>query len=110
MLRHAAALLLGALVALASVAVHRSAFPLGLLLAVVTTYAVPWWLLRSTRPRTAATYVAGWLVVFGFVVTGRPEGDYAIAQDVKGLTLMLAGLGLVVVGVVSLTRTRPSGT
>jgi len=48
-------------------------------------------------------------VVFGFVVTGRPEGDYAIAQDVKGLTLMLAGLGLVVVGVVSLTRTRPSG-
>jgi hypothetical protein len=108
--RHAAALLLGALVALASVAVHRSAFPLGLLLAVVTTYAVPWWLLRSSRPRTAATYVVGWLVVFGFVVTGRPEGDYAIAQDVKGLTLMLAGLGLVVVGVVSLTRTRPSGT
>ena len=109
MLRHAAALLLGALVALASVAVHRSAFPLGLLLAVVTTYAVPWWLLRSTRPRTAATYVAGWLVVFGFVVTGRPEGDYAVAQDAQGLTLMLAGLGLVVVGVVSLTRTRPSG-
>ena len=109
MLRHAAALLLGALVALASVAVHRSAFPLGLLLAVVTMYAVPWWLLRSTRPRTAATYVAGWLVVFGFVVTGRPEGDYAVAQDAQGLTLMLAGLGLVVVGVVSLTRTRPSG-
>jgi Family of unknown function (DUF6113) len=108
-LRHAAALLLGALVALASVAVHRSAFPFGLLLAVVTTYAVPWWLLRSTRPRTAASYVAGWLVLFAGVVTGRPEGDFVMAQDVKGLTLMLAGLGLVVVGVVSLTRTRPSG-
>ena len=61
MLRHGAALLLGALVALASVAVHRSAFPFGLLLAVVTTYAVPWWLLRSTRPRTAPSFVAGWL-------------------------------------------------
>ena len=110
MLRHAAALLLGALVALASVAVHRSAFPLGLLLAVVTTYAVPWWLLRSTRPRTAATYVAGWLVVFGFVVTGRPEGDYAIAQDVKGLTLTLAGFGLVAIGAAGLPGRRRSGT
>jgi hypothetical protein len=110
LLRHAAALILGALVSLASVAVHRSVFPLGLLLAVVTSYAVPWWLLRSSHPRTAASYVAGWLVLFGFVVKGRPEGDFAIAQDVRGLTLMLAGLGLVVVGLVSLTGRRPSGT
>ena len=109
LLRHAATLLLGATVSLASVAVHRSLFPLGLLLAVFTTYAVPWWLLRSSYPRTAASYVVGWLVVFALVVRGRPEGDFAIAEDVKGLALMAAGLGLVVVGLVSLTGRRPSG-
>jgi hypothetical protein len=108
LLRHLAALLLGVLVSIASVAVHRSAFPLGLLLSVATTYAVPWWLLGSKHPRTAATYVAGWLLVFGVVIAGRPEGDFVLAQDVKGLGLMVAGIGLVVVAAVSLTRRRPS--
>ena len=100
---------MGVAVALASVAVHRSAFPLGLVLAVATTYAVPWWLLRTRWPRTATSYAVGWLVLFGLVVVGRPEGDFAIAQDSRGLALMAAGLGLVVVGTVGLTRTsRPA--
>ncbi len=72
-------MLLGALVALAAVWVHRSLFPLGLVLAVATTWAVPWRLLLSRWPRTAASYVAGWLALFGLVVAGRPECDYALA-------------------------------
>ena len=109
-LRHVAALLVGALVALAAVAVHRSAFPLGLLLGVVTSYAVAWWLLRSSVPRTASSYALGWLAVFAVVVTGRPEGDFALAQDLRGLSLMVAGFGIVVVAVVGFTGGRGSST
>ena len=108
-LRHAGSLLLGALVALAAVGVHRSLFPLGVLLAVATTWAVPWWQLRSRWPRTAASYCLGWLGMFAVVVAGRPEGDYAVAGDLAGYALMAAGFGLVV-GVVALagfSRRRP---
>jgi hypothetical protein len=103
-LRHAAALLLGAAVALASVVVHRSDFPWGLLVALAATFAVPWRLLQSRWPRTASTYVVGWLALFGFVVAGRPEGDYAIGGDLEGYTLMGAGLVLVLVAVVGFTK------
>jgi hypothetical protein len=110
LLRHVAALLVGGLVAVAAVAVHRSAFPLGLLLSIVTSYAVPWWLLRGRTPRTASAYALGWLAVFAVVVAGRPEGDFALAQDLRGLSLMVASLGLVVVAVVGLTGGRRSST
>jgi hypothetical protein len=110
LLRHAAALLLGLLVSLASVVVHRSAFPLGLVLALVTTYSLAWWLLRSAHPRTATTYVAGWLAAFALVLRGRPEGDFALAQDLEGVLLMVAGLGLVAIGAAGLHGRRRSGT
>ena len=35
-------------------------------------------------PRTASSYALGWLAVFAVVVTGRPEGDFALAQDLRG--------------------------
>ncbi len=109
-LRHVAALLVGAAVALASLAAHRSLFPLGLLVALASTYAVPWWLLRSSAPRTAASYAVGWLVVLGVVVAGRPEGDFAIAQDLKGILLLVVGLGLVAVALAGITGGRGSST
>jgi hypothetical protein len=109
LLRHLACFLVGAAVALAAVLVHRSVFPLGLLLAVATTFAVPWWLLGSARPRTAASYVVGWLVVLALVVAGRPEGDYALSSDVEGYAMLGAGLLLVVVGVVSIAGRRRPG-
>jgi hypothetical protein len=110
LLRHLACLLVGAAVGLAAVLVHRSAFPFGLLLAVATSFAVPWWLLGSAKPRTAASYVVGWLVVLALVVAGRPEGDYALAGDVEGYTMLGAGFLLVVVGIVSLAGSRRSET
>jgi len=97
---------LGSLVALAALVVHRSALPWGLLLALVTTFAVPWWLLRSSAPRTAGSYVVGWLALLGLAVTGRPEGDFVVAADAPGYALLVAGLVLVLVGVVSFPRTR----
>jgi hypothetical protein len=109
-LRHLGALLTGAAVALASLVAHRSLLPLGLLVALATTYAVPWWLLRSRHPRTAASYVVGWLVVLGVVVVGRPEGDYLLGSDLEGYALLLGGLGLIVVAIVSVTGRRSSDT
>jgi hypothetical protein len=110
---HVGCLLLGAVVGLAAVAVHREAPPWGLLLAMATTFAVPARLLASPRVairRTGASYVAGWLVVGAVVLPGRPEGDYALASDLEGFVLLGAGFLLVVVGVVSVTggrRRRP---
>ena len=108
--RHAVCFLLGLSVALCAVAVHRSVFPLGLLLALSATFAVSWWLLRSTRPHTVASYVAGWVVLFGVTVSGRPEGDFALAGDVRGHSLMAACFVLVAVGVVSFAGRRGRST
>ena len=100
--------MLGVLVALGAVVSHRSLFPLGLVLAVATSWAVPWRLLLSRWPRTAASYVAGWLALFAVVIAGRPEGDYAVAGDVAGYSLMGAGFVLVVVGIVALAGSSRS--
>jgi len=97
-LRHVGALLLGAAVALASVAEHRSAtvgVPWGLVLACASSVLTAWWLRRSALPRTGASYGVGWLALFTVVVLARPEGDYALAADVDGYAML--GLGLVVV-------------
>ena len=108
--RHVAAFLVGAVVALASLAAHRSLFPLWLLVALASTYAVPWWLLRSRHPRTAASYAVGWLAVLAVAVTGRPEGDYLLGSDLDGYALLVGSLGLVVVGIVSFAGGRTSST
>ena len=105
LLRHVGAFVLGVAVAIAAVVVHRWLFPVGLLLAVVTTYAVPLRLLASRWPRLASSYSLGWLALFALVMAGRPEGDYAIAGDVQGYTVMAAGLGLVLVAIVGFTKT-----
>lgn len=110
LLRHVACVLLGVLVALAAVGVHRSLFPVGLLLAVAATWAVPWWQRGSSWPRTAASYALGWLGMFAVVVVGRPEGDYVLAGDLAGYSLMAAAFVLLVAGFVALSgssRRRP---
>jgi hypothetical protein len=108
--RGAACLLLGAAVAIGVLAVYREMTPLGLALALGTTFAVAWWLLRSRRPAAAAGYVAGWLVVLAVALVGRPEGDFVIANDVRGWSVIGGGLGLVVVGIVSLAGGRDRDT
>jgi hypothetical protein len=109
-LPHLGSLLLGAAVALASVVVHRDAPPFGLVLSVVTTLAVPWWLTGSPWRGTAASYAVGWLATFAAAVAGRPEGDYAIAGDLEGYALMVTGFVLILIGIVSLAGRRRSQT
>jgi hypothetical protein len=104
-LRGALCLLLGAAVAIGALAVHRMLVPLGLLLALGATFATAWWLLRAVG-RTAFWYVVGWLAILVVAVVGRPEGDYVIANDIRGWSMIAAGLVLVVIGLVSLAGSR----
>jgi hypothetical protein len=108
LLRYAGTLLLGALVSVACVVVHRTAVPFGLLLAVVTTFALVWFLDRRAAARAVASYGLGWLAVLVLVVAGRPEGDYAVAQDLPGYLLLATGLAVLLVTLVVLPlRHRP---
>jgi hypothetical protein len=109
-LGHVGCLLLGAAVGLGAVVVHRSGFPWGLTLALATTFAAPWWLLASRRPRTAGSYAVGWLAVLGLALVGRPEGDYVVAGDLAGYALMAAGLVLVPAGIVAFAGGRVRST
>lgn len=107
--QHTVALLLGATVALSSVAVHRSELlgvPAGLLLAVGASGMLA--LVLRSIGRVGASYVVGWLVLLGLALTGRPEGDFVVASDLRGYGLMAAGLALVVLGVTALPA-RPAG-
>lgn len=110
LLRHLGSLLLGAAVCLGAVLVHRSLVPLGLLVAVGSSVAVAGWLRGSRHPRTAASYVVGWLVLLAVAVAGRPEGDYLVAGDVRGYVLLATTLVLVLVGIVSLAGGREPRT
>ena len=109
-LRHVGAFLLGAAVALASVVVHRdtlAGLPAGMALALATTFTVAWAFRCSAWPTLTATYSAGWIVLVAYVALGRPEGDFVLAADGYGYTLLGAGLALAVVAVASFAARYP---
>ena len=108
--RHLGCVLLGAGVALGALTVHRLAPPAGLLLALACSFGVPGRLLVGSQRRTAASYVVGWLAMFGLVVTGRPEGDFLLAGDMTGLTLVAAAIVMAAFGVVALAGKRHRAT
>lgn len=107
-MRHVGTFLLGAVVALACLAVHRRVagpgqlVPWGVALAVAASWGAGWWLRGCRRPRLATSYALGWLAVFSAALLGRPEGDYVVAADLRGYALMATGLGVLVVAVAGL--------
>lgn len=86
----AAALLLvvGAATALATIALHARWW--WLVYAMLTTVAV----LVALPPRwwTRVAFAIGWLLMVGYAVLGRPEGDWAIASDLSGYVVLVAAL------------------
>ncbi len=95
-------LLLGLAVGLASVAVHATwwGLPLALTTTAVSAYAAPsGWAGRLP-------FVLGWAVVVGVLAMPRGEGDFLIAGDVSGYTLLGFGVVLVVAGFVTLPPPR----
>lgn len=101
---HAAAALVGGMVGLAAVAVHRTSvlgLPVGLVLGVLTTFAVAWSLrLVPELRRLPLAFAGGWLVPFLAAVTGRREGDFAVGSDTVGYALVGTAFALVAVAVI----------
>ena len=67
----------------------------------------PPWPPRLVLPRgwwSRLAFVLGWAAVVGYAAVTRPEGDYLIAANVAGYTLLAAAFGLIVVGVATLPR------
>jgi hypothetical protein len=100
-----AMLLCGAVTGLAAVAVHGR--PWGLALGLAATLATTLALPRGWSTRFA--FVVGWAGLVVYAAQTRPEGDYAIAANGAGFTLLVAAFVLVLVGVVTLPQVRRGG-
>lgn len=112
-MRHLGALLLGAVVALSAVVVHRVdalGLPVGLALGGLASLYTAWHLRRGAAPRTASSYCLGWVAVLGAVLAGKPEGDFVLASDASGYALMGVGFLLVGYGVAALLTRAPGPT
>lgn len=105
-LLHVATLLLGLVVGLAALVAHRTLPPAGLLVSAAASIGAGAWLLTSRRPALSSSYAAGWLAPVVLALLGRPEGDFVVAQDAQGLTLMGVGLVVLCLGVVGLGGRR----
>lgn len=95
-------LVAGAATGLAGVAVHSAWW--GLALTAAATLAALRALPGTLSERGA--FALGWLVLVGVALTGRPEGDYAVASNPVGYGLLLLALLVGVVGVVTVADAR----
>jgi hypothetical protein len=98
-----AAFLIGVVASIATVAVGQS-WP-GWLLGVVATFALLYSLSPGFRLRGLAAI--GWITGVVLVVFGRPEGDYAIASDVRGIGLVVVAVLGILYAAATLPRERP---
>ena len=95
-----ALLLLGVGTGLAAVALHEYGW--GLLLTVAATVATLLWLPPGWWSRLP--FALGWAGLVGWVVSPRPEGDYAIRQDLAGYTLLAVAVLVLLFGIATLPR------
>lgn len=98
------ALLAGAAVSVCTVALHG--YTWGLVLGTVTTAAAlvalpPGWWARLP-------FALGWVGVLWLATTRRPEGDYLVASDAHGYTLLVVGMLVLAGGCLGLVRRRPA--
>jgi hypothetical protein len=97
-----AALVLGLVVGVSSVALHERWW--GLLFGIITTtaaaYALPpgWW---ARMP-----FAFGWAAMVAYLAVPRAEGDYAVAADFPGYVLLGFAVALVVAAAVTLQPLR----
>lgn len=95
-------LLLGLVVGLCSVALHSAGWWLALVVAATLTtgYALPagW--------ATRVPYALGWAAMTAYLSVPRGEGDYVVASNLPGYTLLALGVSLVVGAMVTLPQRR----
>lgn len=86
-------LLAGALTAVATALLHHTWWGLawGVLAAVIAVWALPtrWW--------GRFSFVAAWIAATLVVLSGRPEGDFLVADTLPGYLYLGTGLLLVLV-------------
>jgi hypothetical protein len=91
---------LGAASGLASVAVHDKSWP-WFLVAVAAPLATA---IAAAAGLLRFVFVAGWFGVLMLAMLGRPEGDYAITDSVRGYALLGDGVLLLVLAVTTFPR------
>ena len=93
----------GVLVGTASALVHGLGIGLALSLiaTLATVLALPpgWW--------ARLPFAIGWLGVVFYVSNPRPEGDYLIASNAFGYTLLGTGMAIVAFGIITVRPPRP---
>jgi hypothetical protein len=108
---------LGAVSCLAGAVVHREAvfvggfavLPYGLLLVLATTWSVGRAMRQVFGGLGGICFAGGWLTAFSWLLLGRPEGDYVVANDFLGWGLLAGGvivLGLLVASSVARVGAR----
>lgn len=92
----------GVLVGAASAVVHGLGLglALSLLATLASVLALPpgWW--------ARLPFAVGWLGVVFYVSNPRPEGDYLIASNGFGYTLLGTGMAIVAFGIITVRPTR----
>jgi len=112
-----ASVALGFATCLAAAVVHREAFfaggiavfPYGLLLALATTWSVGKAMRDVFGAAGGICVVVGWLTTLSWLLLGRPEGDFVVANDSLGWGLLAGGvivLGWLVASSVARTGDR----
>ncbi|MGJ6961199.1 DUF6113 family protein [Streptosporangium sp. G11] len=67
---------------------------------VALLFAITYGVGRVTRGKPAAlAFAAGWALVTVIWISGRPEGDLVIANDLSGYLYLYGGLAVVTVGI-----------
>lgn len=88
----------GVVVGTASTLVHG--LTVGLVLALVATVAAVWALPPGWWSRLP--FAAGWLLVVFYFSNPRPEGDYLVASNTEGYTLLGSGMAFLAFSIITL--------
>ncbi|MET9349658.1 DUF6113 family protein [Streptomyces termitum] len=95
---YAGLLVLGALVGAAGALVQAAWFPLGLLLALLATFALFYGGMRATGTQVGlAAAGGGWLLAVILLSFGRPEGDGIFGGGLGELIFLFGGMAAAVI-------------